>query len=621
MLVNSVLQAVISGMGFSHCLDVIRGFFRSLSQRSFLRKVFHQTQRHFGSHQPTDKAISRFAPNAISNPVSGAARVLTVSWLSLSLFVGALVPSALAESSVSIQPYLDRVAESITEFTLDNGMKFIVLEQHEAPVATVMLYANVGAANEEDGQTGIAHYLEHLAFKGTTRIGTTNYAAEKVALDKLDAVFDQLLAAEQAEDEAAIAALSEQFSTLQAEAVSYVEQNKFGQIIEQAGGTGLNATTSADATRYFYSLPSNKLELWFSLESERFLDPVFREFYKEKEVILEERRMRVDNSPIGKMVERFSEVAYTAHPYRRPVIGYQEDLRKATRAQVQAFFDKYYGPSNLIAAVVGDVDPDQVKQFAQAYFGRYESRENPPALVVNEPPQTEPREFTIELASEPWYMEGYHRAGVNDPDHVVYSMIDSILVGGRTSRLYKALVEPQIALDVGSANGFPGDRQSTVMLLYGLTAPGHTVEEIGTGLDAELTRLQSELVDVKTLDRVKTQARAGLLGQLDSNRGMASLLTEYEAKTGDWRTVFEELQLIEAVSAEDVQRVAIEVFQPSNRTTGKLISAGQSPSDEALPAEPTDGPPAAPTDEPASEPVSEPELQSSASAVPTSARR
>ncbi len=487
----------------------------------------------------------------------------------------AIAPSTLAQTSPnSVQPYLDRVAAEVTEFTLDNGMKFIVLEQHEAPVASVMLYANVGASHEKDGHTGVAHYLEHLAFKGTTRIGTTNYAAEKVALDKLDAVFDQMLQAEAAGDDAKLAELQPKFTALQEAAVSYVEQNKFGQIIEQAGGTGLNATTSADATRYFYSLPSNKLELWFSLESERFLDPVFREFYKEKEVILEERRMRVDNSPIGQMIERFSEVAFTKNPYRRPVIGYMDDLRKATRADVKAFFDTYYGPSNLIAAVVGDVDPVQVKQLAEAYFGRYQSRTKPPEVVVNEPKQTEERDFTLELVSQPWYLEGYHRPGITDPDQVVYSMIDGILTGGRTARLYKALVEPQIALDVGSANGFPGDKQDTVMLLYGLTAPGHTVEEIAVGLEGELTRLQEEPVDEATLDRVKTQARAGLLRQLDSISGMASLLTEYEAKTGDWRNVFEELKAIEAVSAADVQRVAKTTFRPTNRTVGKLISAG-----------------------------------------------
>ena len=506
--------------------------------------------------------------------------------------MGIAVPSAealqLAQASSSIQPYLDRVAEEVTEFTLDNGMKFIVLEQDEAPVVSMMLYANVGASNEEDGETGVAHYLEHLAFKGTTRIGTTNYPAEAEVFDELDTVFEQLLEAQDAGDEVRAAELTEQFQTLQAEAASYVEQNKFGQIIEQAGGTGLNATTSADATRYFYNLPSNKLELWFSLESERFLDPVLREFYKEKEVILEERRMRVDNSPIGQMVERFIEVAFEEHPYRRPVIGYQEDLRRATREDVQEFFDLYYGPSNLIAAIVGDVDAEQVRALAETYFGRYESRMNPPELTFNEPAQTQQREFTLELVSQPWYLEGYHRPGITDPDHVVYAMINSILTGGRTARLYKALVEPGIALDVGSANGFPGDKEQSVMLLYGLTAPGSSVDDLAVGIQSELERLKEEPVDAQTLERVKTQSRAGLLSVLDSNNGMASLLAEYEAKTGDWRNVFRELQLIEAVDAQDVQRVARETFRTENRTVGKLISAGAaSEATDTMPEETT----------------------------------
>ncbi|MEM9903860.1 MAG: pitrilysin family protein [Cyanobacteria bacterium P01_D01_bin.44] len=483
-----------------------------------------------------------------------------------------VAPSAQAEDP-SIQPYLDRVANEVTEFTLQNGMKFIVLERHEAPVVSFMLYANVGAANETDGHTGVAHYLEHLAFKGTTKIGTRDYASEQQVLDQLDELFGQMMAAEKAGDEAQLGALRSQFETLRAEAASYVEQNKFGQIIEQSGGRGLNATTSAEATRYFYSLPSNKLELWMSLESERFLDPVFREFYEEKEVILEERRMRVDNSPIGRMVESFLETAFDEHPYRRPVIGYQADLQTATRSEVTEFFDTYYGPSNLIAAVVGDADPAQVKQLAETYFGRYQGRSAPPEVKVVEPPQTAPKSFELTLPSQPWYLEGYHRPSLTDSDHVVYSMIDSILTGGRTARLYKTLVnDSQVALDIGSANGFPGDRYPNILLLYALSAPSHTVEEIAQLIDAELTKLKNEPVTAEELDRVKTQARAGLLRSLDSDSGMASLFTEYEAKTGSWRNVFKELQAIEGVTAADVQRVAQTTFVPNNRTVGILRS-------------------------------------------------
>ncbi|MBE9109253.1 insulinase family protein [Nodosilinea sp. LEGE 07298] len=488
-----------------------------------------------------------------------------------------MAPAAAREpvqTTQSIQPYLDRVAEAVTEFTLDNGMKFIVLERHQAPVVSFMIHANVGAVDETDGKTGVAHYLEHLAFKGTSRIGTKNFAAEQAIFTQLDDVFNDFLAAQAAGDTAQAAELQAKMVALQKEAASFVEQNQYGQIVQQAGGVGLNATTSADETRYFYSLPANKLELWMSLESERFLDPVFREFYEEKDVILEERRMRVDNSPIGTMIERFLEEAFVSHPYRRPVIGYQDDLFVATRDDIQTFYDTYYGPANLTVAVVGDVDPTEVRRLAEVYFGRYTARAVPPEPTINEPPQTAPREFSLALPSEPWYLEGYHRPSLNHPDHMIYGMIESLLVGGRTSRLYKTVVDnAQVALDIGSLNGFPGDRYDNIFLIYGLTAPGHTPEEIGSLFAQELERLKQEPVGLEELARVKTQARAGLLQSLDSNGGMASLLAEYQAKTGDWRNIFNNLETIEAVSAADIQRVAQSLFRAENRTVGKLVQS------------------------------------------------
>ncbi|MCG8366976.1 MAG: insulinase family protein [Pseudanabaenales cyanobacterium] len=518
---------------------------------------------------------SRHKQSLLSSRIAALLLVAVMGWLGLPAEIATARGLDLApEVSTSIQPYLDRVANQVTEFTLDNGMKFIVLERHQAPVVSCMLYAKVGAANEIDGHTGIAHYLEHLAFKGTPKIGVRDYPAEQQVLDELDQTFDQLLAAEADGQTEQANRLQQRLEELQAKAASYVKQNEYGQIIEQAGGVGLNATTGAEATRYFYSLPANKLELWMSLESERFIEPVFREFFREKDVILEERRLRVDNSPIGLMVEKFLETAFDVHPYRRPIIGYEADLYQATRQDIQEFYQTYYGPSNLLATVVGDVDPNQVKQFAESYFGRYQTRSAPPELKIEEPLQTAPREFTLELVSQPWYLEGYHRPALTHPDHVVYGMIESILVGGRTTRLYKSLVEDsQVALNVGSINGFPGDKHPNIFLLYGLTAPDHTVEEVAELFDQELARLKTEPVSPEELDRVKTQARAGLLRNLSSNQGMASLLAEYEAKTGNWRNVFDELIAIEAVTAEDVQRVAQATFQPNNRTIGKLISA------------------------------------------------
>ena len=476
-------------------------------------------------------------------------------------------------SNHSIQPYIDRVMDRVTEFALDNGMRFIVLERHEAPVVSFMTYVDVGSAQEEPGKTGAAHFLEHLAFKGTPRIGTTNYEAEQPLLEQMDSLFEQLqtaIANDQPDD---VDRLQQEFDQVRAAASEYVIQNEYGQIVEQAGGVGLNATTSADATRYFYSFPANKLELWMSLESERFLEPVFREFYEEKDVILEERRMRTDNSPIGKMFEVFLETALPGHPYGRPIIGYAEDLQSMTRQDIEDFFNRYYTPSHIIATVVGDVDPDQVKQLADVYFGRFQPRSPQASQTTTIPPlPQEPQEFTLELPAQPWYVEGYRRPSIDHPDRAVYDIISGILTGGRTSRLYESMVlEQQVALDVRVANGFPGDRYSTLFLAYALTAANHTIEDVAAALDVELERLKTELVSETELARIKNQARASLLQTLDSNQGMASLLAEYEATTGDWRNLFDQLTELEAVTAADVQRVAQDLFRPENLTIGRLL--------------------------------------------------
>ena len=483
-------------------------------------------------------------------------------------------PTASPSNGTSIQPYLDRVVEDLTEFKLDNGMKFIVLRRPQAPVVSFVTYADVGGVDEPDGKTGVAHFLEHLAFKGTNKIGTKNYAQEKLLLDKLDKVAAQIQQAQTAGQKDRVAQLQAEFKKIEEQARKTVNQNELGRIVEQAGGVGLNATTSTEATKYFYSFPANKLELWMSLESERFLNPVLRrEFYKEKDVILEERRLRVDNSPIGQMIEKFNDTAFQEHPYKRPVIGYDKDIRNLTTEDVQQFFDTHYVPSNLTVAVVGDVNPAEVKKMATAYFGRYAAKPKPQQKLPVESKQTQQREFTLSLPSQPWYLEGYHRPNLNHPDNAVYDIITGLLSDGRTSRLYKSLVEKQqLALAAQGFSGFPGDKYPNLMLFYALTAPGHTVDEVATALREQIEALKTQPVSAQELERVKTNARAGLLRSLDSNMGMAQQLLEYEVKTGSWKNLFAQLAKIEAVTAQDVMRVAKETFVSENRTVGKLLS-------------------------------------------------
>ncbi len=466
--------------------------------------------------------------------------------------------------------------ENITEFSLDNGLKFIVLENHQAPVISFVTYVDVGATNEESGKTGAAHFLEHLAFKGTQEIGTVNYEQEQIIFQKLDQTFSQIKQAQKTNNKAQLSILEKQFQQLNQQAHELVKPNEFGQIVEIQGGVGLNAATSADSTAYFYNFPSNKLELWMYLESQRYLNPVFREFYQEKQVILEERKLRTDNSSTGKMIEAFLGTAFTTHPYKRPVIGYETDIKNLSRQDINDFFHDYYGGNNITITIVGDVNPQQAEMMAKKYFGKFPTSSKNNKVNIVEPQQQQTRSVTIEYPSQPIYLEGYHIPNINHPDYVVYDIMSSILSSGRTSRLYKSLVEEQkIALNASGFNGFPGDKYPNLMLFYGVSAPNRSLEELETALHNEIERLKTELVTEQELERIKTQGKASLLRTLNSNGGMARLLAEYEAKTGSWLNLFTSLDKIAAVTAEDIKRAAKQTFNAENKTIGKLITSNK----------------------------------------------
>ncbi len=287
--------------------------------------------------------------------------------LAVAFFVLLLSTSLQAQDLTSFEENRDRAQ-------LTNGMKFIIVERHEVPVVSFHTYADVGSVDEEAGISGMAHMFEHMAFKGTSDIGTKDIEAEKKALAKVDEAYAALQEERRRRlrglMQPASKSFKQAFEQAKEEAARYAESDEFTRIIEENGGVGLNAGTGFDSTAYYISFPSNKLELWFSLESARFLDPVLREFYKERDVVIEERRLRVDSQPVGKLIEEFLSVAYKAHPYGRNAIGWQSDLENMTREQARRFFEKYYTPPNLTAVIVGDVDPKEAIRLAELYFGR-----------------------------------------------------------------------------------------------------------------------------------------------------------------------------------------------------------------------------------------------------------
>jgi predicted Zn-dependent peptidase len=471
---------------------------------------------------------------------------------------------------------LASIEKRVTVKKLDNGLTVIVMERPEAPVFSFATIVNVGGAQEVPGITGLAHIFEHMAFKGTDKVGTTDFAAEQAALQKVEdayAAYDRARRDPINHDEAKIAELEKSWKSAINAANKYVVANEFTKILQRAGATGINAFTSNDETGYFYSLPSNRVELWAYLDSERFLHPVFREFYKERDVVFEERRMRTESSPFGRLMEQELGAAFMAHPYGQPVVGWPSDLRSFSATDAVAFYKKYYVPANMTIAVVGDVKAADVMPLLEKYFGRLPKAAAPEPLRTVEPPQKAERTVVLRETSQPIYLEGYHRGSATDADAAVYSVINGVLSQGRTSRLYRSLVrDKKLAANVSSFEAFPGDKYPTLFAFFGIPTAGHTANDLVDPIHAEVDRLKNEDVTPEELQSVKTRAKAQLLRQLDSNFGMALQLASYQNRFGDWRELFREVDKIDKVTAADVRRVANAMFMPENRTIGMIES-------------------------------------------------
>ena len=492
-----------------------------------------------------------------------------------SLFRRCLVAAALvaiAALPASAQSLAD-FEKKVTVRTLPNGWTFIVCERPEAPVFSFSTHVNVGSAHEVPGITGMAHMFEHMAFKGTDRIGTRDYAAEKKVLDKVDRAY----AAYDSErrklhpDAAKVEALQKAWKDAQEEADPFIKKNEFGEIVDREGGVGLNAGTGADSTVYYYSFPSNKLELWAYLESERFLHPVFREFYKERDVVKEERRMRIESHPIGRLIEQFGMVGFSAHPYQHPVVGYMSDLDSFTREDAEKFYRTYYVPSNLVTSVVGDVKASEVLPLVEKYFGRISKGEPPPPIRTVEPKQIAEKTIRIPDPAQPFYVEGYHKPASTDPEAPIYQAIVDVLSNGRTSRLYRSLVrDKQIAVAAQSFGSFPGEKFPNLFLVFAVPAPGRTNEEARDAIRAELERMKKEDITADELAMVKTRAKASLIEGLNSNLGLANNMAEYQSTFGDWRELFRSVEKIDKVTQADIRRVANQLFVDTNRTVAMV---------------------------------------------------
>ena len=464
----------------------------------------------------------------------------------------------------------------VVTHTLANGMTILALERRQSPTVALVVHFPVGSVNERLGNTGIAHVVEHMLFKGSDEIGVTDRAGEIPLLARIDSVRDEMVAAmgRPRRDTAAIRRLGAEVARLEDSARAHVVPNEFDRILASHGARGLNATTSHEATRYFVELPANRIELWFALEADRMSNPVFREFHTELDVVREERRLRLETSPGGILQAALLATAFQVHPYGVPVIGHAADLDALTRRQAVEYFRDYYGARNAVVAVVGDIEADRVLRLAEEHFGPVPAGRPPPPVAAREPMQRGERHITLEYDAEPRLLMGWRAVSILHEDAPALSMLASLLTAGRTTRLYRRLIaEDRSAIYVAAQLG-PGALHPRLFTISAVPRSPHTTAEIEGAILEELEEIRSAPPDPRALTRIQNQYRAGEFRRLSSNLELAMQIAGAQASFGDWRETFRLSRRMASVTPEDVQRVARRYLTPETRTVAVMVRPG-----------------------------------------------
>jgi predicted Zn-dependent peptidase len=463
---------------------------------------------------------------------------------------------------------------AVVKHVLPNGMTFLLLRREGAPTVSFVTHFRAGGVDEWTGISGTAHLFEHMLFKGSTSVGTKNLAAEQGLFPAIDAVADSVTEEFRRgalTDSTRLRALRDRLKQLEDSARGFVESNELDRILTENGAVGLNASTNNDLTNYFFSLPANRAKLWFMLESDRLKNPVMREFYSERDVVMEERRLRVETQPLGLLFEEFLQAAFRAHPYGRPVVGVASEIQTVSRNSALEYFKKYYGPNNAVVAIVGDINPDSMKAWATQYFAGIPAGAPHKPVVTQEPPQRGERRIQVEYDANPSVLIGYHVPGTRHPDAAALAVMNQILTGGRTSRLFQRLViKDRVAASIGSSQQ-PGQLYPRLFVFNGVPIAPNTTEAIERAVYEEIERLQRDPPTEAELQKVRNQVEANGIQRLSSNFGLAFQLSNSEALWFDWSQTFRDLSAQSKVTAADVQRVAKMYFSASNRTVGTLV--------------------------------------------------
>ena len=496
--------------------------------------------------------------------------------------LGPLLLLALAAHLEAAQkPQID-----VQELTLPNGMKWLLFEHHDSPTVAAGWTARVGSVNERPGLTGLSHFFEHMMFKGTRVVGTRDIDADLELIDAQEQVreemraemevmrgrlrrgeIDDLLKPENKTDR--YRELERRFEELVRKQREVIVKDQMDQIYTTNGGEFMNAFTSEDQTAYFVRVPGNKLELWAWLESDRLLNPVFREFYSERDVVFEERRLRTESTPLGKFDEAFGALFWEAHPYHWPVVGWPSDIPTYTLAQAREYFATWYAPNNITGALVGDFTAAKVGPLLERYFGRIpRGRTDPPPVVTLEPKQLAEKRFNAEAETSPTVRIWWKSVPFVHKDLAALDLLTDVL-SGRTGRLYKGLVlgrqvsnEASAVLDVRRLGG--------IFEVECVVKEGREPAAVEQAVYEEVEKLQQEAVPAEELQKVKNQFKANAFRRLASPLSIMYQLLVYEG-LGDWRHINTSAEKADAVTAEDLRGVARRYLTRESRTVGVFL--------------------------------------------------
>jgi predicted Zn-dependent peptidase len=469
----------------------------------------------------------------------------------------------------------------VQEVVLSNGMRLLMVPRRGDPNIAAGWIARVGSVNERPGITGLSHLFEHMMFKGTHTIGTRNYAEDTRIMADMDRVWGQI----QTEQRALIEKqrlgeipdakdpkyrppkyqeLLQELARLEKQQKDLMVKDEFDRVYTTAGASGMNAGTTNDFTVYFINVPANKLELWFWMESDRLLNPVFREFYSERDVVHEERRLRTDSTPTGKFDEELEALFWESSPYSWPVVGWPSDLEGITRKEALDYFAVNYAPNNLTACLVGDFDPANATALARRYFERIPHGPSDPEPVrTQEVKQLAEKRMFAYAETNPQVVIRYHTAADGHADGFALDLLSDLL-NGRTGRIQKSLVLKQNIANSGSA-GNNGRKYEGDFQFRAVAKPGHTPEEVEQALYKEIEKLRKEPVGDEELQKVKNQNAAGAFRRLQSNFFLMLQLLVFDSGRG-WQTINTDPPRLQAVTARDILRVANTYFAPENRT-------------------------------------------------------